>query len=486
MEHAPAEHVNDRPAKPGNPDETRTSFMASMPPGLRPPSSRGSEEPPSESDPMPLLPNSASAVIRAACRRNGATAAVALAAFALLWCGCSPTPTRVMALAPPVSGAPESGDPALALDPANGDVLLAWLAGDGAGWRVWFSRSHDHGATWSAPVPVSPPDEPLALRPESSPVLLCDEHRRVGLAWSTAVEIAGRPEPASDLRFARSLDGGKSWGAPVTVNDDATSGPGDHAWEDAEMLPNGALFAAWLDGRPGGERLDADESEGLDASIHVARSDDFGASWGKNVAEWSRVCTSCRIALAADAFGRPVVAFRRHYPGQVRDVVLGRPDTPPIHAFADQWSTSESPGSGPALEFSRDATLRLAWFTGAPGREGVWFRQTLPEQLDSASTPLVVLRGEHLPIVHVDLGEAGMAGTLIACDADSTGDRRLTLVRIEASGRRVVERIVVAATDGASTPRVAASPTSRQAYVAWTTLEGGRSQLKLLRWDPGR
>src|SRR5262249_3609962 len=178
--------------------------------------------------------------------------------------------------------------------------------------------------------------------------------------------------------------------------------------------------------------------------------------------------------------------FRRHFPGQIHDVVLGRPDTPPTLAFADLWSSSESPGSGPALEFSRDATLRLAWFTGAPGREGVWFRQTIPEQLDSASTPLSVLQGEHLPIVHVDLGEAGMAGTLIACDADSTGGRRLTLARIVASGRRIAERIVVSGSDGASSPRVVASPTCRQAYVGWTVLEGGRDQLKLLRWDPGR
>jgi hypothetical protein len=351
---------------------------------------------------------------------------------------------------------------------------------------VWFARSRNQGASWSEPVAVSPPGEPLALRPDSPPILVCDDRRHVGLAWSTTVELPGRPEPASDLRFARSADGGRSWGATVTVNDDVAMGPGVHDFADIEMLPSGALYAAWLDSRPGAERLDADESEGVDLSIHIARSEDFGASWSVNEAQWSRACNSCRVGLAADVFGRPIAAFRRHFPGQVRDVVLGRPNSPPMHAFTDQWMTLDSPGSGPALEFSRDGTMRLAWFTGAQGREGVWFRQQIPNLLDSAATPLALLQGEHLPIVHVDLGEAGMAGTLIACDADSTGERMLTLVRVQPSGRGVVERFVVPDSRGVTDPRVTSSPANRQAYVAWTALEAGRNQLRLLRWDAGR
>src|SRR5262249_23176456 len=147
-------------------------------------------------------PDSASrAVIRAArrgipgCELGRIASAAALAGCALLLPGCSPAPSRLMALTPPAVNA-ESGDPALALEPTSGAGLVAGRAGAGASGGVWSARPHDRGAPGSARGAVSPPDEPLALRPESSPVLLCDDHRRVGLVWSTTVEIAGRAEPA--------------------------------------------------------------------------------------------------------------------------------------------------------------------------------------------------------------------------------------------------------------------------------------------------
>ena len=128
----------------------------------------------------------------------------------------------------------------------------------------------------------------------------------------------------------------------------------------------------------------------------------------------------------------------------------------------------------------------MAWYTGAAGRTGVWFRQSVPELMDSTSAPVPVLVGHDLPTVHIGIGEAGMSGTLIACDVDSTGANQLTLARVEPSGRRVVERFVVPGTHGASYPRVAAERASSAAYVAWTSRAGGHSALRLARWNVGR
>jgi len=347
-----------------------------------------------------------------------------------------------------------------------------------------FARSKNRGATWSEPVAVTPPGEPIRPQPESSPVMVCDDDGHVGIAWSTTVEGESTGVTSSNVRFARSQDGGRSWEDPVTVNDDAASGPGMHAYQGLAMYNDGSLLAAWLDSRPGGERLDADESEGMDASVHVARSLDFGGHWGPNAPEWSRACGSCRVAVAVDVMNRPLLAFRRHYPGQVRDAVVARLDAPAVRARGDDWVVS-SPGTGPAIAFARDGTLRLAWFSGVPGHVGVWFREDVPEY-DSTATPLAVLHGDDLPIVHVGLGEAGMSGTLIACDADSSGDRVLVLARVHPSGRRVEERIRVPGTEGASHPCVAALNTCPYALVAWTTMDAGRNQVKLLRWDAGR
>ena len=54
------------------------------------------------------------------------------------------------------------------------------------------------------------------------------------------------------------------------------------------------------------------------------------------------------------------------------------------------------------MVLSRDGSLRVAWFTGAEGRTGVYFRQILFETIDSTSTPVTVMASEELPTVHVD------------------------------------------------------------------------------------
>ena len=187
-----------------------------------------------------------------------------------------------------------------------------------------------------------------------------------------------------------------------------------------------------------------------------------------------------------DFTGTLFVAFRRHYPGQVRDAVVTRPDGPPVRVFPDQWVKSDCENSGPVLSVPRDHTLRMAWFTGAPGRVGVWFRQAIPETYDSTVTPLPVVTGERLPTAHVSIGTAGNLGTVLATDADTTGQGQLTLVRIEASGRRITERLSPPGVLGASRPQVAASNRDRNAYVIWTEQRDGRDGVRMLRWELGR
>ena len=399
--------------------------------------------------------------------------------------GCASRPSVVVPVSLPATSAAEALGPAVACDPVKRDLLLSWIARDSTGWRVWFARRASHGGTWSAPVCVSPPGEPVRLEPEASPRIVCDDANRVGIAWSMWGDSATSSR-LSDLRFAHSSDGGRTWGAPVTVNDDTTGGAGSQAFHDLALRSNGVLFAAWVDTRKGADSLATAFGEGTDASIWFARSEDFGEHWGPNAAHWSRACQNCRVSLVVDPGGSLFASFRKHFVGQIRDVVLARAGGPPVRLHDDHWRMSESPATSPAMALSRDGTLRLAWFTGAPERAGVWFRENVPELMDSTGRELHVLAGDHLPPVHPGIADAGMGGTLIACDTDSTGEDQLTLVRVEPSGRRVVERFVVPGTAGASYPVVVADRLSTTAYVAWTCRAGGRTELRLAHWEVGR
>jgi hypothetical protein len=79
-----------------------------------------------------------------------------------------------------------------------------------------------------------------------------------------------------------------------------------------------------------------------------------------------------------------------------------------------------------------------------------------------------------------------MAGTAIACDADSSGSGQLTLVRVESSGHRIVERYTPGGIHDASRPQVASTNRDRYAYVSWTESRAGQSSVHMLRWELGR
>jgi hypothetical protein len=396
--------------------------------------------------------------------------------------GCSRGGPITMRELPRVAGAPQATDPAIAVDPDRGDLLLAWLAGDSTEWRLYVARSADGGTSWSGPVAVTPRGESIHPHAESSPRLVAASGGRIAVAWTTSREIPGREWPASEVRFSRSLDGGFRWSAPLTLNDDTTAAPASHSFHDAVLVGDGGLCVAWLDGRHGGDAL-ADTSANAGTSIYVAESPDFGATWRPNRPEWSRVCPCCRVRLAAGADGRVVASWRKHYPGEIRDVVAAAMGDAPARVHSDDWKLQGCPHTGPPVLVSKRGDLRVAWFTGAEGRVGVYFRQSAAP-FDSSDAPLAVLVGERLPTAHLSTVELPGGGTAIACDVDSSGARAVTLAVVDPAGGRVSERLRIPGSEHASHPQIVVA--GSDAFVAWASEEGEARALRVARWRLGR
>jgi hypothetical protein len=389
--------------------------------------------------------------------------------------GCASPRARdvtAIALTPPAApDAREAADPSIRMDPTSGDLLLSWVAGQDHAWRLWFSRSADSGATWSPPAAVTPPGEAVHPHGEASPRLLVDVDGRLALVWTTSVEVPGRQWPASEIRFARSLDGGRSWSAPVTINDDTTGAPGSHSFHGA-TVNDGTIVIAWLDERPGPRGAGAPEA-GDDASIQVGWSGDFGATWRPNRAITGGVCPCCRVAVAVS--GETLrFAWRHHLPGSVRDVVVGTLEGRSARVHEDGWKFEGCPHSGPALAFDEPGSFHLAWYTGAPERNGVWYAGW---RIDSTTVVSPVLTGAGLPVTHVSVASAG-SHAVVACDVDSAGNRAVTLARVDRGGQ-VTRRVRVPGSEGAVYPQLVARP-GLGAVVAWTAGDDTRS-VKLAR-----
>lgn len=415
---------------------------------------------------------------------------IGLSALGLSASGCGgDSGMRVSNLETPSAGKSQSSDPALALVPGSGDLMLSWIEGDGKVWALYAARSTDGGARWSPPVRVAggagAPDE-VHPHGESSPRLVVGPGDLVALVWPNSVLVPGRKWPAAMLRFARSGDGGLHWSNPITLNDDTTRAPVSHQFHGAAWVGDSGLTVAWLDEREAATPLasgpdgHAEHAAEPDASIYLASSPDFGRSWGANRLAWKAACPCCRVSLARGGDGRAVAAWRQHFPGNVRDVVtaiVGDQSSEPRRVHPDNWAYAGCPHTGPAIATGRDGTAHVAWYTGKGGMLGVYYARQTPGGGAGPAVDLVTGRG--LGVAHPAVTALPDGGALAAYDGAANGKRRISLARLLPSGR-LAGRLVVEGSQDGKYPQLAVLNDSF-AVVGWTASNGDMQGMRLAR-----
>jgi hypothetical protein len=215
-----------------------------------------------------------------------------------------------------------SDKPWIVADPVNGNVYVMWtLIGTG----IRFSRSTDHGVTFSTPVmltnnaimgtlDVGPGGEvyvvyltALAIRMDrslnagvtwlsSDPIVaapITQPPNANGGVWNRMVidmavdrtggAFAGRIYVAwpdardgdSDIYLTHSSDQGATWSTPIRVNDDIPGGGTDQINSSVWVDDVGHVHVQFLD-----RRLDPSN---LDFAVYLATSTDGGATFARNV-----------------------------------------------------------------------------------------------------------------------------------------------------------------------------------------------------------
>ena len=422
-------------------------------------------------------------------RRRGVlvAATVLLPALTALGCG-GETPVAERLSDVPSAGMPASADPALAADPATGDLLLTWVGGDGASWHLYFSRSRDRGGHWSPAVRITADTSEVHPHGEASPRLVAGPGGRLAVVWPRDVPVASRRWPASAIRVARSLDGGRTWLPPATINDDTTAAPVGHNFQGAAWAGDSGLVAAWLDerttGRPVGHHHDPaatahDSTSEADAMVYLAASPDFGASWGANIPVWGGACPCCRIALARERDGSVVAAWRQHFRGNVRDVVTAAV-TPapgaPVRVHEDGWEYPGCPHNGPGLSVGADGRRHVVWYTGAAGRAGLYYA-VAGGPAPAPALPLVT--GKSLPSVHGAVAALPGGDAVAAYDAAADGARAIGVAWLPAGGDKP-RRTTIPGGEGGVYPQIVAAGAGL-ALLAWTAGADDRSEVRLAR-----
>jgi len=425
---------------------------------------------------------------------------------------------RLEVLEPAAIGTtPESADPSLAVDPETGELLLAWAGGEEGEWNLYFARSGDGGATFTSPAQVN--DIPGDLHPhaEGAPRLVAAPGV-AALFWNNSRAAEGRRFAASDLRFARSLDGGANWTPAISLQDPVepvTLPPRANTFHGAAWAGGGTLVVAWLDGRERDRRrirrgvdvglspeeaartpeafVDEEDPHDGDAAVYAAVSHDLGANWeAANRRIQGNICPCCRVTLARTPGGDLLGSWRQHFDGSIRDpalqTVYSHGDQAEdsngfsgvaVRIHEDRWVYPGCPHSGPGLDVDPDGVVHAAWYTGAEGRTGVHYARSADPFGEGFSAPVPVAAGESVGVAHPALVALPGGGAVVAHNVDAEGRRVVVLTGISPSGD-VAFRREVPDSEGGTHPQVVRLP-GGDVVAAWTESRGGAQRVRMAR-----
>jgi hypothetical protein len=361
---------------------------------------------------------------------------LAIAPLLAVLVGCAQAAPRFAPGAELTLAASDAGNPTVANDPTSDAHYIVWIETRDSVADVYLTRSAsgERGEVVrvndvrgdAAPHDQAPPQ--VAVGPDGS----------VYVVWQNSRPVPGRRFPASNLRFARSTDGGLTFEPAIHVNDDADGPPSSHTFHDIAVAADGFVYVSWIDGRertraelePGHATSDAGHGGHGGHAMHdaslpgsevrVAKSTDGGRTFGGSVVAATDVCPCCRTSITASADGRVFVAYRGAS-NNIRSIAVARSAdagasfAAPVIAHDDGWEIDGCPHAGASVALDAHGRLHVAWYTGAPERQGVWYAVS-DDDARSFSAPRAVQTGGWVPVSQVKLAADGMGTVWVAWD----------------------------------------------------------------------
>lgn len=341
--------------------------------------------------------------------------------------------------------------------PSDSPSLVVAAPGEKPGSAdLMYAGSKDEGGTFGHTLRINPLPGEVSAHGENAPQLRLSRGTAILAAW----------EGRGDIRFARCVDFGHSFLPAVTVNDDG--GEAYQSFFAMETAPDGSIYLAWIDFR------DTKTDPPGTASIYLARSDDQGATFGKNVKVSGGVCPCCRPAIAVESTGVVHVAWRHVLEGNARDVVLatskdkGQIWSAPARVASDEWKLDGCPHSGPTMA-ALPTGLFLAWYTGAKNRASLQLTRSSDGKTFERPTPLEssLHDSNHPHLVGVD-GEPWIIFQARTPDqSGGWGAPKAAVVRCDSSGRPMAPMILPSLGGSVTYPRLAMG-TAGRLYATWT------------------
>lgn len=354
---------------------------------------------------------------------------------------------------------------------ASESMSLLYAAHDKEGKQdLYYASSRDIGDRFSKPYRVNSKAGEVGGHGESGPQFKRGKGRGLFSAW-----VGNR-----DIKFARSMNFGKSFTPAIRVNDD--EGKASQSFFTMDVAPDGTIYIVWLDGR------DKKSNSPGTSSLYIARSTNKGASFEKNVKISGDICPCCRPAIAFGDQGEIFVSWRHVYAENERIIAVassldgGETWDSPKRVTATGWKLNGCAHAGPAMTYV-DGALVVAWYTGAEGRASL----TMARSTNNGKTFEMVkeIQGSVADANHPHAVYFGKEAWIIFQGRDPNikggwGSNKAWLVRVFADGTVTKPESLPSSGGGISYPKLFIGNAGR-VYATWTEFKDGEPNVVLCR-----
>lgn len=346
----------------------------------------------------------------------------------------------------------------------SGKLWLAWT------WRggIYVNGSSDQGATFSPPIKVASPDAALDDGGDSRPKIVIVEDRSVIVTYT----IKGASPYSGVVMVARSEDGGRTFLPSTPISDEAT--PTSQRFEAISLDKQNRLTIVWLDKR---DRTLSEGKRQPGAALYMAQSEDGGRNFGPNHRLAGPTCECCRVAMAPDTDGSPIVVWRALFAPNIRDHVLGRIGSkgmaPPTKISEDMWALDACPHHGPSVSVAANGVYDVTWYTGGERRKGVFYSRS--DDGGKSFSPPMAVGGESA--AHPQVLSQGKV-VFLAWKEFRSGVSHARVMSSEDGGRSwSAPRTAATAANASDLPVLLGD--GKWAYLSWKSLEEGYRLVQL-------
>jgi hypothetical protein len=343
----------------------------------------------------------------------------------------------------------------------DGRAYLSWIEPMGAR-RHSFKFSTFERGRWSSPLAITTADNFFVNWGDHPSIAVLPDGVLVA-HWLVNNDVRQGPY-GYGLRIAESRDHGVTWRQIFkagTDNLEEYSGfvsvlPGPSGWSAAYLTPFTSTAS----------RVGAHHEASHMMTLKVAQFASNGDLLSDTVVD-SDVCSCCNTSIAQTDRG-PIIAYRDHRPGEIRDISVVRYRdgrwTDPRPVSSDGWVINACPSNGPSIDAVGNR-VAVAWFTAAYQQPHVKLAFS-DDTGDDFQPPLQIDGGKPVGWPRVVMLDDGGA---VVCWLEATEDGRgeVRLRRVWAD-RRVGEPIVVAsAAAGRSTGEPQLVRMGASVMIAW-------------------